>query len=258
MTWPDGYGRAIHDRLDGTNAEGSRRAAAGDGGPAWILAHAQTAARGRRGRSWAMPEGNFAASLLMLPGGSLAEMALRSFVAALALHDAFTAATGRAERFALKWPNDVLLDGKKVAGILLETGGAPPGPLALVIGFGVNLVAAPDPGELEPGALAPSTLAAAGPAPDPVGFLDLLAPAFAAWETRFRAEGFAPVRAAWLSRAARLGETVTARLPDRAVVGRFESVDERGAIVLATATGREILPAADVFFPGEPVHAARD
>jgi BirA family biotin operon repressor/biotin-[acetyl-CoA-carboxylase] ligase len=258
VAWPDGYGRAIHDRLDSTNAEALRLAAGGELGPTWLLARTQIAARGRRGRAWAMPEGNFAASLLMIAGGSPADAALRSFVAALALHDAFATATGQAARFALKWPNDVLLDGRKLAGILLETGGLPQGPLALVIGFGVNLVAAPEASALEAGAVPPTTLAAAGAAPGPTEFLDLLAPAFAAWETRFRMEGFAPIRAAWLARAARLGEPIVARLPGRGIEGRFETIDDRGALVLATAHGREALPAAEVHFPEEPVHAARD
>lgn len=257
MAWPEGYGRSVHDRLDSTNAEGLRRAAAGEAGPTWILARAQTAARGRRGRAWSMPEGNFAASLLTIPGPP-ADAALRSFVAALALHDAFAAATGAPGRFALKWPNDVLLDGRKLAGILLETGGRPEGPLALVIGFGVNLVAAPDPAALEPGAVPPTALAAVAPPPAPEAFLDLLATAFAAWEARLRLEGFAPIRAAWLARAARLGENVVARLPTRSVEGRFETVDETGALVLATATGREVLAAAEVHFPEERAHAARD
>ncbi|MBP7000638.1 biotin--[acetyl-CoA-carboxylase] ligase [Amaricoccus sp.] len=258
MAWPDGYGRAVHDRLDSTNAEALRLAAAGERGPTWILARAQSAARGRRGRAWSMPEGNLAASLLTTPGAGPAEAALRSFVAALALHDACAAATGRPARFTLKWPNDVLLDGRKLAGILLETGGRPEGPLALVIGFGVNLAAMPEATTLEPGAVPPAALAELGAPPDPEAFLDLLAAAFARWEARFRAEGFAPVRAAWLARAARLGEPIVARLPTRSVAGRFETVDLSGALVLATATGQEVLPAAEVHFPGEPAHAARD
>lgn len=258
MSWPDGYGRSVHDRLDSTNAEALRRAAAGEVGPAWILARAQSAARGRRGRAWSSPEGAFAASLLMRPGGTPAEAALRSFVAALALHDAFAGATGQAGRFALKWPNDVLLDGRKLAGILLETGGPPEGPLALVVGIGVNLAASPEAGALEPGALPPTSLAAAGEIIGPEAFLDLLAPAFAAWEARLALEGFAPVRAAWLARAARLGAPIVARTPTRRVEGRFETIDPGGALVIATAAGREALPAAEVHFPGDPAHAAGD
>ncbi len=243
--WPAGTGREVLAETDSTNAEALRRLAAGDAGPAWILARRQTAARGRRGRAWAMPDGNFAATFYFRPRGPEA-LALRSFVAALALHEALVAVTGRPDLFALKWPNDVLLSGGKLAGILLETGGAP---LGLAIGFGVNLAAAPEPAALEAGAVAPVSLrGASGLSVEPEDFLDLLAPAVAGWEARLTAQGFAPLRAAWLARAARLGEPVTARLPDRAVEGRFETIDETGALVLATAAGRVALPAAEVHF----------
>src|SRR6478609_737282 len=181
--WPPGVGREILAETDSTNAEALRRAAAGAIGPLWLLARRQTAARGRRGRPWSMAPGNFAATLLDRPPGQLA---LRSFVAALGLYDAMVAVTGRPELFALKWPNDVLLSGRKLAGILLEsgTGGT------LVIGVGVNLAAAPDPASLEPTAVTPVSLReATGIAISPEDFLDLLAPAIAAWEGRLVAEG---------------------------------------------------------------------
>src|SRR5688572_29433637 len=116
--WPAGVRREVFAELDSTNAEALRRAATGDAGPLWILTRAQTAARGRRGRAWASPPGLFAATLLMLPPATGEGAALRSFVAALGLFDALVAATGRPELFALKWPNDVLLEGRKLAGIL--------------------------------------------------------------------------------------------------------------------------------------------
>ena len=155
--------------------------------------------------------------------------------------------TGRPELFALKWPNDVLLSGRKLAGILLEAvnGGA------LAIGVGVNLASAPDPAALEPGAVPPVSLReATGLGVTPEDLLDHLAPAVAAWEDRLNDEGFAPLRAAWLARATRLGEQITARLPGRSLVGRFETIDPTGALVLATADGRVALPAADIAFGG--------
>jgi BirA family biotin operon repressor/biotin-[acetyl-CoA-carboxylase] ligase len=258
--WPPGVGREVHAELDSTNAEALRRAAAGEAGPCWILALGQTAARGRRGRAWASLPGNFAASLLYRPPGAPALVALRSFAAALAQHDALLAVIGTPERLALKWPNDVLLDGGKLAGILLETGGPAGGPLALAVGIGVNLAEAPARAALEPGAVAPDSLREATEiSVAPEDFLQLLAPAMAEWEARLTAEGFAPLRAAWLGRAARLGEPVTARLAGRAIDGRFETIDETGALVLATPTGRVALPAAEVHFAaraGEASHAA--
>ncbi len=244
-TWPDGVGRVILPETDSTNAEAARRAAAGARGPMWVLAHRQLAARGRRGRAWVAPEGNFAASLLM-PVTDPASAALRSFTAALALDEALAALTGRAELLALKWPNDVLLRGRKLAGILLETAA---GGRALIVGIGVNLVACPPAEALEPGALAPAALwPETGVRATPGDLLDVLAPAFARWEGVLAADGFAPVRAAWLARAARLGERLTARLPGEVVAGVFETVDAAGALVLHTSTGRRTIYAAEIQF----------
>jgi len=247
-SWPDGYGRQILPSTDSTMAEAARQAPVLPG-PAWILARHQSAARGRRGRAWAMPEGNFAASLVLRPEAPAAEVALRSFVAALALYDAFAAVTGRTEPFALKWPNDVLLNGGKVAGILLESAGQGGRVETCIIGFGVNLAAAPPADAVEEGALRPvSLLHETGIAVTPEEFLDALAPAYAQHEARYAAQGFAPIRAAWLDRAARLGETITARTMRERYEGRFESIDEAGNLILATGEGRLAIPAADIYF----------
>ena len=144
--WPEGVDRIHLAETDSTSAEAARRAS---DRPTWILADRQTAARGRRGRAWSMPQGNFAASLAWRPGGTPADHALRSFVAALALHDALTAFGVR--DLSLKWPNDVLLAGAKLAGILLEGSGDG----RLILGIGVNLVIAPDAAALEPRAVRP-------------------------------------------------------------------------------------------------------
>jgi BirA family biotin operon repressor/biotin-[acetyl-CoA-carboxylase] ligase len=240
--WPDGVGRIALQRVDSTMEEAARRA--GEiAAPTWIMAAEQTAARGRRGRVWATSRGNFSATLVMRPEGGPSEAALRSFVAALALHDALAAKAGGAAPFTLKWPNDVLMEGRKVAGILLETRADG----ALLIGVGVNLAAAPDPADLEPAALAPAALAEAGAEISPAAFLDLLAPAFADWEGRFATQGFAPIRTAWLARAARLGAAVRARTGHEEIAGTFETLDSAGHLVLATAAGRRTIAAADVF-----------
>ena len=213
-------------------------------GAAWLLAHEQTAARGRRGRAWSTPRGNFAGTLIMPRTGSPADAALRSFVASLALREAFVATTGQAEAFALKWPNDVLLNGGKVAGILLETQGD-----HLVIGIGVNLAHAPSAAEVEQGAVTPVSVSGeTGVAVAAEVFLDALAAAYARLETQFTTYGFAPIRAAWLSHAARIGEVVTARTMRDETVGVFEDVDADGNLILSTAKGRVAITAADVYF----------
>lgn len=251
--WPEGLGREIHACLDSTNAEALRRAATGASGPVWILAHQQTEARGRRGRVWATPPGNFAASLLFRPGGAPPQLALRAFVAALGLHDALAGLAGPRGRFTLKWPNDVLVDGRKLAGILLATAGPPGRPPALVMGIGVNLTAIPDAAQLEPEALPPASLRAeTGIEIAPEAFLDRLAPHVAQWEARFRRDGFAPLRAAWLARTTGLGIPVTARLPDRVIDGAFAGIDATGALLLETPQGLRALPAADLHFAHAP------
>ncbi len=248
-TWPEGTGRRVLPETDSTMAEAARRARE-LAGPEWILALRQTAGRGRRGRPWAMPEGNFAASLVMRPDGTPLEAALRSFVAALALRDACLAVGVAAADIALKWPNDVLLRGGKVAGILLESEGDRAGGVAhLVVGIGVNLAAAPPAATLEPGAVAPVSLrgeTGIDVAPEP--FLDLLAPAFDRYERQMATHGFAPIRRAWLDGAARLGQPITARLPREEITGSFRDVDGQGNLVLDTPGGRRTVAAAEIFF----------
>ncbi len=192
-----------------------------------------------------MPAGNFAATLLLPLTEPPARRALRSFVAALALHDALVGVTGQAAPFSLKWPNDVLLHGGKLAGILLEGLGQD----HLAIGFGVNLAQVPEAEAVEAGAVPPIALRGSlGHCPSPEVFLEALAAAYARQEAAFRTYGFAPIRSAWLERAAKLGETLTARSMRESWQGRFEGVDETGALILKTAKGTVALAAADVFF----------
>lgn len=248
VIWPEGVARHVLDRVDSTMAAAARLAASAMG-PFWVLARQQTAGRGRRGRDWRDPPGNLAATLSLHPKGGPAEAALFSFVAALALHEALATVAGPAARLAIKWPNDVLLNGGKVAGILLESHGAGQGVDRLLIGFGVNLAQAPDPGTLEPGAVPPVALASeTGAQLAPEEFLTYLAAAFARWQALYETFGFAPIRTAWLARAARLGQVVTARTGAESRTGTFETIDEGGAMVLQTAAGRVAIAAADVFF----------
>lgn len=185
----------------------------------------------------------------MRPTEAAPVVALRSFAAALALRDALAALTGLEAALTLKWPNDVLLNGGKVAGILLESLSSGAGVSHLAIGIGVNLIAAPDPGLLEPGALpAVTVLQEAGQRATPEAFLGLLAPAYARWEAVFIAEGFAPLRQEWLAHAARLGQMIRARTGTTSREGVFETVDATGALILQMPEGRVAIPAADVFF----------
>lgn len=187
----------------------------------------------------------------MRPTGSPADAARLSFVAALAVHDALRHLCGPSLNLALKWPNDVLLNGGKLSGILLESSGAGGRVAALAIGIGVNLVAAPEISQLEEGALRPvSLLGETGMQVTPDDLLDALASSFDLWQRQMAAYGFAPIRNAWLTRAARLGETITARTGRTEVHGRFDGIDESGALILTTPRGRQVISAADIHFGG--------
>jgi len=246
--WPEGTARIVLDSTDSTLSEAARRFADLTG-PAWIMAQTQTAARGRRGRVWRSPPGNFAASFVMQLDLPPEQAVQRSFVMALALHDAVAGLTGRSEALALKWPNDVLLNGGKLAGILLESLNSGGRIAGLAIGVGVNLADAPTLDQVEPGAVRPVSLAAeTGLSVASEAFLDRLAAAYAARDDSFRRFGFAPTRQAWLARAARLGEVVTARLPREEITGTFETLDTDGYLVMRTPQGLRHIAAADVVY----------
>lgn len=241
-------GRITLPEIDSTNAEGLRRAADLTG-PTWILAGLQTAGRGRRARPWVSPVGNFHGTLVLKPTEPPEVVALRSFAAALALRDACVQLTGLPQSFTLKWPNDVLLNGGKLAGILLESAGLGSKTPVLCIGIGVNLIAAPDPSLVEPGATPPvSLLTETGHRITPEAFLDALAPAYAVWEEAFLTHGFAPLRTAWLAHAARLGEGIRARTGSQTREGVFETIDATGNLILRSVTETLAIPAAEVFF----------
>jgi len=245
--WPAGHDLILLDEAGSTMAEARMRAPFAR--PTWIVARRQSAAVGRRGRAWAAPEGNLSVTLVLAPGCAPGRAALYSFVASYALYATSLAYVEDCGSVTLKWPNDVLLNGGKLAGILLESDGTAQRVERLSIGIGVNLNTPPSPVAIEPGGLVPATLAeVTGEPVDPLEFLAFLAEHFDHQDRFFRMHGFGPLRAAWLDRAARLGETITARTASDEIAGRFETVDADGRLVLETASGRQAIAAADVFF----------
>jgi len=242
-----GYRVIAIEETTSTNDECLAAARAGDPGNLWIRAVRQSAARGSRGRNWQADEGNLFASLLLIDPAAPTQLANLTFVAALAVHDALTelsAMHGRNADIALKWPNDVLLSGAKVSGILLESHQFA-GRNAVIIGIGVNCLSHPD------GTLHRATDLAAQGMPVPAADLhDLIAGAMAARIAQWDAgAGFAAIRADWLARARGPGQAVTVRLPGREMAGIFEELSAEGYLVLGLADGRRVtVPAADVFF----------
>ncbi|EFO33629.1 biotin-(acetyl-CoA-carboxylase) ligase [Roseibium sp. TrichSKD4] len=235
-----------HGAVPSTNTLAFERARAGDLGHIWMTATEQTAGRGRRGRHWASNQGNLFASLLLInpaPTNRLPELPM---VAAVALSKAIDLATGGYHLAKLKWPNDLLVSGAKLSGILLEAETLVDNRTAVVLGFGVNCVTHPH------DALYPCTdLAALGyrvSAEDLFHHLaSSLADELATWNS---SNGFSQIRSGWLERAAHLRQQVTVRNGDEAVTGQFHNLDDRGHLVLKLDNGSlKTIFAGDVFLP---------
>lgn len=246
---PQGYSHRAFAAVDSTNEEARRLGDDGVPGPVWITAESQTAGRGRRGRAWVSPTGNFMGTLFLRPRVGARKAAELSFVAALAVHDAVDALLTPALRggLKLKWPNDLLHDGRKLAGILLESSGVAGGELAwLAIGIGINLAQYPENVEF------PATSLAALGCTDvtPERALEQLAAAFDSRIRQWReARGFDAIREAWLARAMGLGGAIAVRLADETFEGVFSGLAPDGALEVRLASGElRLVSAGDVFF----------
>ncbi|WP_426263266.1 biotin--[acetyl-CoA-carboxylase] ligase [Sphingomonas sp. PWP1-2] len=251
-----------------TNADMLLLAASGAEEGVWLRAERQSGGRGRQGRVWASPVGNFYGSTVVRVRAGDPAAATLALVAAIALEEvvrvylnntvapaeAGGAALGHAPAGArdapaapacagatmwIKWPNDLLLGGAKLSGILLERSGD-----AVIVGIGVNLAHHPE----DTDRLATS-LAQHGVTPDPADFAETLAEGFARWLAIWRGQGLAPIRARWLERAHPVGTALTARLPDgQAIDGLFGGLDGDGALILRLAdSGSRVIHAGDVF-----------
>jgi BirA family transcriptional regulator, biotin operon repressor / biotin---[acetyl-CoA-carboxylase] ligase len=231
-----------------TNAEALKRASGGEHGPLWITSKTQTQGRGRSGRAWISPPGNLYATLLLTEPCAPAVAPQLAFVAGLAIYDVVAeCAPQLASQLALKWPNDLLLAGQKLAGILIESETSPV--LQVAIGVGVNC------GSHPADTLYPATdLAAHGATVSPDILFRALSHAMqrrlAQWDA---GEAFAQIRADWLARAAGLGETINVRLPEREFSGRFEGLDEAGRLLVQESGRLTTVTAGDVF--GLEAHA---
>lgn len=233
--------------IDSTNQEVRRRIDAGNAELTWIVADRQTAGRGRRGRQWVSPSGNLMASLclpLSLPSQAAAQL---SFVTSLAVHDVVAHYISE-HSVAVKWPNDVLIEGQKVAGILLEVGRVVDNMVAsLVIGIGINLAFHPEDTPY------PATHVGAWTAviPDRNEVLARLVDAFKVYFDVFSARGFDPIRRAWLDHATGVGTLIEVKMESQTLIGVFEDLNSDGQLCLRTKDGAlHLVAAGDVFFPG--------
>jgi BirA family transcriptional regulator, biotin operon repressor / biotin---[acetyl-CoA-carboxylase] ligase len=228
-----------------TNDEAKLLAQKGVGEGAMIWTAKQTAGRGRRGRQWSAPDGNLACSLILRPDLSIKRAALISFVAALAMAE--TIAAMIPGRPSLKWPNDILVDGKKVSGILLEAEAKPEGTVDwLVVGVGLNLAHFPADTPYPS-----ASLAALGAKPDdldPFKALVIYCRRFWDWYQRFLVRGFDPVRAGWMNAAYGLRHPLTVRLAAETIQGTMLGIDETGCLRVDMGGMERLISAGDVFF----------
>lgn len=249
-----GYRLAAFDKIGSTNAEAMARARDGERGPTWFVTTEQTAGRGRRQRAWVAPRGNLASSILEIMDVSPAVAATLGFAAGLSIESALQKVSLEANmrragagplKFALKWPNDVLAERQKLCGILLEAEAVAGNRLAVVVGIGTNVIAAPE------GTPTPATsLAALGVH---VGAEELFKALAEAW-VEFRGiwdhgRGFGEIRKAWLERAFGVGERVAIKTGTATVQGTFDTIDDTGCLIVRTAEGKRMpITAGEVYF----------
>ena len=239
-----GYRLEVFDSLGSTNDEAMARAREGDPGRLWIRAAQQTGGKGRLGRQWVSPSGNLYASLLLVDTSAPERAPQLGFVAGVALAATLTRLLGAKAK--LKWPNDIVVEGAKLAGILLEATQTRGGAFACVIGVGVNCASHPH------GLPYPATdLASLGVAIAAADLLDSFAEELAdrldQWD---EGRGFAQIRADWLSFAAGMGETAEVAMGDQRIKGVLRGLDERGRLLVDTEAGLRTIDAGDVFLPG--------
>jgi BirA family biotin operon repressor/biotin-[acetyl-CoA-carboxylase] ligase len=239
-----GYGLVAFDEAGSTNTEAMARARAGERGPVWFVTSLQTAGRGRRHRPWVAPRGNLASSIMEVMQVAPSVAATLGFAAGLALEAALRRLGGDGPEFSLKWPNDVLAGSHKLSGILLEAETVGDS-LAVVVGIGTNVVAAPE------GTPTPATsLRALGMNVDAETLFAALSDGWAefrgVWDN---GRGFAEIRRLWLARAAGLGQAVAIKTGGTAIEGTFDTIDEQGCMIVRTAAGRLVpITAGDVYF----------
>lgn len=208
-----------------------------------VWARRQTRGRGRQGRQWQSPPGNLYCSLLLRPEVEPAAAAELGFVTGLAVRECVKDLISDAPEVRCKWPNDVLVNDAKIAGVLLEAT-VKEGAISVIVGIGINLVSHPD----ETSYPATNLRSQNAEITDPVRVLERLANAFLRWNDAWLTEGFARIRRTWLDHAAGLGEEIRVRLPDRTLKGKFQTLNERGGLELQLPGGEtHIVTAGDVF-----------
>lgn len=240
------YHLLTYDVIDSTNAEAKRLAGGGASHGAVIWARKQTSGRGRMGREWVSADGNLFVTVLLSPNASLEQCAQLSFVASLAVADTLEAILPDPARVACKWPNDVLVGGKKIAGILLESFmGKESSKQWVAVGVGVNVDNSPEHVMFPATSLRESGVELISAKIVLSRFVEQFIGRYDEWE----AEGFTPIEKTWKKKAYRLGDKVEVIVGDDKLSGVFDGINETGQMLLRDKA-KKITPisAGDVFF----------
>jgi len=243
---PPAYRLIEREAVGSTNDEARDLARQGAEDGTLVWAREQTAGRGRQGREWSSPRGNLYLSLVLRPGCPPREAVQLAFVAALGAAGMLGLHVPPLMPLRFKWPNDILIGARKIAGILIEAEGQGDRLDFMILGLGVNLVAHPPEARIPATDLKTET----GTTLSAEEALDGFARHFMTWANRWLDDGFAPVREAWLAHAAGKGERIEVRLPNETLTGTFADLDASGALLLDTANGRRTITAGDVHLPG--------
>ena len=247
LVLPPAYRLVSLDGVGSTNEEAKRLAREGAEDGTLVWAREQTKGKGRSGRSWTSPPGNLYLSLVLRPDCAPAAASQLGFVAALGAGAGLAEVMPPMIELRYKWPNDILLNRRKVAGILLETESAASNRLDwLVLGLGINVTQRPS-----ETAFPATSLREEGDTETTVeAVLEAFARHFLKWVNRWLDDGFAPVRTAWRKSAIGLGEPIRVRLPNTELEGVFEDIDDDGALLLRAGGAVRRITAGDVFFAG--------
>jgi BirA family biotin operon repressor/biotin-[acetyl-CoA-carboxylase] ligase len=237
--------------LDSTNCEAKRLSDAGQS-EIWLLALKQTKGRGRREKKWLSGDKDFTASLLTYPTINEEHFSLISYVAGIALYEAVVKIGVSKNDLTLKWPNDLLLNRKKIGGILLERAYTTLNKKKpLVVGFGLNLVSFPSKNELGKDAFPAESLKNSGLSiPEPLDFLHILIRSYIKWNNIFNVGGFLRLREAFLERSFSIGQKIKVKTINNASYGSFSGITNNGSLMLQTPDGIEFITAGDVLLVG--------
>ncbi|MBI3419746.1 MAG: biotin--[acetyl-CoA-carboxylase] ligase [Proteobacteria bacterium] len=247
MPLPPGYTLVALDRVESTQEEAARLLQQGKAKNRTVVtAKSQTKGRGRYGRDWVSAEGNLFASLVLCPAGDLSGWGQLGFVASLAVAEAIRKILPPESKVQLKWPNDVLVDGKKIAGILLEIKSDPQGKDVLILGFGVNGVSHPEQAEIP----ATDLKEQKAEKTEPEAVLEAVMAAFEGYYELWQEKGFAAIREPWLALAKDLKKEVAVRFAGKEIKGEFVDIgSDDGALYIKKAGGQtERIACGDVYF----------